>query len=93
MCATIVLVLAGFPILDVGNAITGVAFSRWANSSAFVMSAAGLVPLVVCGSLTVLRERSLRFPKAGGRNFPHSTLLSVSIKAMKHTVNRWPRHP
>ena len=84
------LVFAGFLILDVVKAITGVAFSRWANSSAFVMSAAGLVPLVVCGSLTVLRERNLKLPKAGGKSFRQSTLLNACVKAMKGTVDRWP---
>lgn len=48
-------VLSSFLILWV--TITAVAFSRGANSAAFVISAVALVPLVICGALIVLRYR------------------------------------
>ena len=47
-------VLSSFLILWV--TITAVAFSRGANSAAFVISAVALVPLVICGALIVLRD-------------------------------------
>lgn len=51
-------VLSSFLILWV--TITAVAFSRGANSAAFVISAVALVPLVICGALIVLRDHRRR---------------------------------
>ena len=53
--ASIWAVLGSFLVLWI--AISAVAFRNEVNSAAFVISAAALVPLAICGALIILRDR------------------------------------